>query len=441
MPSSSVRYRSYGPPSPLPNPDTLPFPGALVRACKGCGLSAKCRAPVPGENINPDVDVMFVGQNPGFHEDQQGKPFIGAAGEYLDSLLFQARIPRDSVAIANLVKCLTPSNRQPSPAEIKACSKWLDLEVETVDPYIIVTMGVPATRHFLGPDCGSMEQLNGKPIQLDGRIILPMYHPAAALHDTAKLRHCSEAFQSLQGLMEGATWRAFRVRDEYPNPDYRVADTPALLKKMRDEAIESGEFGLDTEQCRGKPWSYQVSAQPGTAWFVPLPDNFKGRVDFTDWNAIAIVHNYLYDIQWVELRDHGYIDSMCLAYLVGEAQGLKELGHRLCGVDMVSYREMVRPGQQALSLDYLNKVLKHGVDIVGINNRNLSTLKVDLARTKNLIPFVPADVVKVSESGVASAKDMMLLKGLGVDSALVGTAIVKELDIAAKIRDLNIDAV
>ena len=130
MPLGSGRYRSYGPPPPLPDPETLPFPGNLVRACRGCNLRAKCRAPVPGENINPEVDVMFVGQNPGRVEDQNGRPFIGAAGEYLDSLLFQARIPRDSVAIVNLVKCLTPGNRQPSPVEIKACSKWLDLEVE-----------------------------------------------------------------------------------------------------------------------------------------------------------------------------------------------------------------------------------------------------------------------------------------------------------------------
>ena len=197
MPIGTGRYRSYGPPPPLPDPDMLPFPGSLVRNCRDCGLRDKCRAPVPGENINPDVDIMFVGQNPGKAEDQRGRPFIGAAGEYLDSLLFQARVPRDSVAITNLVKCLTSGNRQPSPTEIRACSKWLDLEVDAVDPYIIVAMGKPATEHFLGPDCGSMELLNGKPIWLDGRIILPTYHPAAALHDTSKLRQCSEAFQVL----------------------------------------------------------------------------------------------------------------------------------------------------------------------------------------------------------------------------------------------------
>ena len=358
MPIGARPYRSFGPPPPLPDPDTLPFPGNLVRNCKDCGLSARCRAPVPGENINLGVGVMLVGQNPGFYETNEGRPFIGAAGQYLDSLLFQANIPRDEVAITNLVKCLTPGNRQPSPVEIKACSKWLDLEVDAVDPYIIVAMGKPATEHFLGPDCGSMELLNGKPIPLNGRVILPMYHPAAALHDTSKLRQCGEAFQTLQGLISGSTWRAYHVKDEYPDPDYRVADTPQLLKKMRDEARDSGEFGLDTEQCRGKPWSYQVSAYPGAGWFVPIPESHSGRIDFTSWPATALVHNYLYDIQFIKLRDDGFSDSMTLAYLTGQPQGLKELGRRLLGVPMKDYKETVRPGQQAMSLDYLTRTLK-----------------------------------------------------------------------------------
>jgi len=350
--------RSFGPPPPLPDPDTLPFPGNLVRNCRDCGLRDKCRAPVPGENIDPEVDVMLVGQGPGKNEDVQGKPFIGAAGQYLDSLLFQASIPRDSVAITNLVKCRTPGNRQPSPVEIRACSKWLDLEVDAVDPYIVVTMGAPATAHFLGSGAGSMEQLNGKPIPLNGRIILPMYHPAAALHDTSKLRQCSEAFNVLRELVNGATWRAFHVRDEYPNPEYRVADTPKLLRRVRDETRDSGEFGLDTEQCHGKPWSYQVSAYPGTGWFVLIRDGCEERVDFTGWSAMAIVHYYLHDIRYVILRDHGFVDNMVLAYLVGEVQGLKELGQRLLGVDMKSYREVVRPGQQEMSRHYLTEALK-----------------------------------------------------------------------------------
>lgn len=88
----------------------------------------------------------------------------------------------------------------------------------------------------------------------------------------------------------------------------------------------------------------------------------------------------------------------------------------------------------------LNKVLKYGVDLVGINNRNLSTLKIDLARTERFIPFIPADVVKVSESGIASAKDMMLLKGLGVDAVLVGSAFMQADNLKEKIKELNIDA-
>lgn len=91
------------------------------------------------------------------------------------------------------------------------------------------------------------------------------------------------------------------------------------------------------------------------------------------------------------------------------------------------------------SLKELHKVLKHGVDLVGINNRNLNTLKVELNCTEKLIPFIPADVIRVSESGVTTAKDMMLLKGLGVDAVLVGTSIMKASDMEGKIKELNID--
>lgn len=303
------------------------------------------------------VGVLLLGQNPGVNEDLQGRPFVGQAGQYLDSLLFQARIAREDTAICNLVKCLTPGNRAPTRAEVAACAGWLDLELDIVNPYVIVTMGLPATYHVLGGGAGSMEQLHGRPILLNGRIILPVYHPAAALRDTSKLRQCAEDFQALRRLMDGAPWRSFYTRDEYPSPDYRVADSPALIKTMMDEAAEAGVFGLDTELCRGKLWSYQVSSRPGTGWFVPIGDDFQGRVDFTGRPATAVVHNYLHDIQYVGLRDDGFVDTMVMAYICGQPQGLKELASRLCGIKMVSYGEMVKPGQQELSLEYMMKVL------------------------------------------------------------------------------------
>jgi uracil-DNA glycosylase family 4 len=340
----------------LPDPEALPFPGGLIRSCEDCGLRAGCTAPVPGENIDPDLDIILVGQNPGRWEDEQGRPFVGQAGRLLDSLLFQARVPRDYVAISNLVKCLTPNNRAPTAVETAACSKWLDMELEVVNPRIIVAMGYPATVHFLGRGIGTMEQLHGKPIVQGSRIILPVYHPAAALHDTGKIRQCLEDFEVLGGLAEGRIHTSFLVKDEYPKPDYRVADSPALLKTMRDDAEGTGEFGLDTETSRGALWSYQVSTRPGTGWFVPLQHGFQGRVDFTGWPSTAVVHFYLHDVRYVKLRDYGFMDTMVMAYLLHLPQGLKELAHRLCGVQMVTYNEMVRPQQQELAMVYLAQV-------------------------------------------------------------------------------------
>jgi len=345
--------RYHRTPPPLPDPSTLPFPGNLIRLCTDCGLRAKCKAPVPGDGAVP-AEVALVGEGPGRQEDEWGyKPFVGQAGQYLNSLLFQVGLPRESVYATNVVHCHPPGNRTPKPDEVRACAHWLDLELSLVQPRIIMALGATAIARFLGNNAGTVEHLHGKPIEKDGVIILPAYHPAFALHDTSKTRQVSEDFQVLRGLVKGADWRSYHVVDEYPNPDYRVADTPAKLRQMRDEISDSGEFAVDTEQCRGKLWSVQISARPGTAWFIPIPDDFRGRYDLTDLPGTAIVHYWLHDIQYVVLREDDFIDTMVEAYLLHLPQGLKELASRLCGVQMKTYREVVRPGQQELSLEYL----------------------------------------------------------------------------------------
>lgn len=356
MPVSSYpRYRRAVP--VLPDPDTLPFPANLIMGCSDCGLRNSCTRPVPGENISL-CEVMLVGQNPGKNEDLEGRPFVGQAGQYLDSLLFQCGIPRESVCITNLVKCLTVNNRAPTNLETRACSYWLDIELGVVSPRIIVAMGAPAIARFLGNGVGTVEHLHGKPVEVDGRIILPAYHPAAALHNTTLLRQCQEDFQVLRGLVKGRNWQEYHEEDKYPNPIYRVMDSVISEKQMRHEVRESGEFAVDTETCRGKLWSVQVSAKLGTAWFIPIPDDFQGKYDLTDLPGMAIVHNYLFDIQYLRLREDDFVDTMTMAYLTGQSQGLKELASRLCGIKMQSYAEVVRPGQHKLALTYLSKATK-----------------------------------------------------------------------------------
>ncbi|MGR3295852.1 MAG: DNA polymerase [Candidatus Bathyanammoxibius sp.] len=353
MPSRTSTFSRT--PPPLPSPASLPFPGNLIRGCSDCGLRAGCHAPVPGDGPTP-ARVMLVGEAPGRQEDEWGyRPFVGQAGKYLDSLLFQVSLARELIYVTNVLHCRPPNNRTPKLDEVQSCSQWLDIELGLVQPEIIMALGGTAIRRFLGNDAGTVEHLHGKPIELDGRIILPAYHPAAALRNTALLRQCQEDFNVLRGLVKGVSHREYHVVDEYPDPDYDyvVADTPDLLRQMRDEIEDTGYYAVDTETSRGELWSAQLSAQPGTAWFIPVGST-TGHVDLTGYRATAIVHNYLFDIQYLKLNR--FLDTMTMAYLVGAVQGLKELASRLCGIDMKNYREIVRPGQQKLSLEYLNKV-------------------------------------------------------------------------------------
>jgi uracil-DNA glycosylase family 4 len=357
MPSYSYRSR----PIPvLPNPSTLPFPGNLIRQCSDCDLGAGCTAPVPGDGNTPAY-VMFLGQNPGKQEDAWGKPFIGQAGQQLDYLLMQCGINREDVYITNVVKCLTRNNAPPKPASVKACAKWLNIELGLVQPKIIVAMGAFAIRRMLGDDADTVEHLHGRPIEKDGRIILPCYHPAAGLHDTSTLRFLYDDFQVLRGLLQGKTVDDYTIRDEYPNPDYRVvggdivgiAKTLLYTHNMANVAVDVETVNRDT-----RLWSVQVSSEPGTGLFIPVSSLFKDKFDTRPWGSQVIVHHYLNDVKWLDIPEDNFWDTMCSAYLLGLHQGLKELATRLCGIKMTSYREMARPGQQKLSLQYLTEAVK-----------------------------------------------------------------------------------
>lgn len=346
---SSTYHRT---PPPLPPPGSLPFPGNLIRNCSDCGLRAGCRAPVPGDGPTP-ARVMLVGEAPGRQEDEWGyRPFVGQAGKYLESLLFQVSLSRDLIYVTNVLHCRPPNNRTPKPDEVRSCSQWLDIELGIVQPEIIMALGGTAIRRFLGNDAGTVEHLHGKPIKLDGRIILPAYHPAAALRNTNLLRQCQEDFNVLRGLVKGVDHWEYHIPDGYPDPEYKVADTPSKLRQMRDEIEDAGVYAVDTELSRGELWSVQLSAQPGTAWFIPV-ESGTGMIDLTEYDATAIVHYYLHDVQYLKLN--AFTDTMTLAYLLGLSQGLKELASRTCGIDMKSYREVVRPGQEKLSLEYLHR--------------------------------------------------------------------------------------
>jgi uracil-DNA glycosylase family 4 len=150
-----------------------------IVACRDCELAKSRTKVVPGEGAE-DADLLFIGEAPGWHEDQQGRPFVGPAGQFLDQLLASIGLRREEVYIANVIKCRPPQNRDPLPAEIQSCRQWLDRQIEIIQPQMIVTLGrYSLARYFPNESIG---KIHGKPRKLEGVIYYPMYHPAAALH-------------------------------------------------------------------------------------------------------------------------------------------------------------------------------------------------------------------------------------------------------------------
>lgn len=150
-----------------------------VKTCQACLLSQGRTNAVPGEGPE-DADIMFIGEGPGFHEDRQGRPFVGAAGKFLDELLEKIDLKRDDVYITNVVKCRPPGNRDPQPDEIAACKRYLDKQIELIRPRLVVTLGrFSMQRYFPG---ASISRIHGQPKRAGNVIYYPMFHPAAALH-------------------------------------------------------------------------------------------------------------------------------------------------------------------------------------------------------------------------------------------------------------------
>ena len=148
--------------------------------CVRCRLSQGRTQVVFGAG-DPDADLMFIGEAPGFHEDKQGVPFVGAAGQLLNRLLADSGIERDEVYINNVILCRPPGNRDPLPDELEACRPWLDERIAIIDPAVIVTLGNWATRYILGSNV-SISRVRGQRFPWNGRMVIPTFHPAAVLH-------------------------------------------------------------------------------------------------------------------------------------------------------------------------------------------------------------------------------------------------------------------
>lgn len=162
--------------------ETLEQIAREISVCTKCALHESRKKAVTGEGPT-DAEIMFIGEGPGFHENEQGRPFVGASGKFLDQLLEQAGVTRTEVFIANVVKCRPPANRDPQPDELQACNVYLEGQIEAINPSIIVTLGrISMGRYFPG---AKITSVHGQMQNIGGRFIIPMYHPAAALHQPA----------------------------------------------------------------------------------------------------------------------------------------------------------------------------------------------------------------------------------------------------------------
>jgi len=171
-----------------------------VMQCRRCDLAATRTNVVFGSG-DSDASVMFVGEAPGYHEDQQGEPFVGAAGQLLGRLLEGIGLSRRDVYIANVLKCWPLENRDPTALEIETCKPYLLRQIEIISPRIVGALGNFATRVLTGKRTGVMG-LRGEPIQVGTFFVLPMLHPAAALHRGSLRPAVEEDFQSLRHVLD-----------------------------------------------------------------------------------------------------------------------------------------------------------------------------------------------------------------------------------------------
>jgi uracil-DNA glycosylase family 4 len=192
--------------------------------CTKCELHHSRINAVPGEGPS-DADILFIGEGPGFHENEQGRPFVGAAGRFLEELLEKVGMSREQVYITNVVKCRPPGNRDPRPEEIEICTRdYLDRQIQSIKPKVIVTLGRFSMALYL-PNA-KISAVHGEPLRVKGRLVVPMYHPAAALHQGSLRPVIESDFSKLPALIS------------------EVADVPEYSENPREEKQDPKQLSL-----------------------------------------------------------------------------------------------------------------------------------------------------------------------------------------------------
>ncbi len=196
---------------------------AEVSTCAMCDLCKSRTRAVPGEG-NPQAKILFIGEGPGFHEDKQGRPFVGPSGQLLQELLKSINLKREDVFITNVVKCRPPDNRDPLPSEIDACNDYLDRQIAAIQPLVIVTLGRHSMAKFFSGE--KISAIHGRARKKDGYICIPMFHPAAALRTESYKLALREDFKKIPIALAEAERLAAEVSAKPAVPASVIKEEP-----------------------------------------------------------------------------------------------------------------------------------------------------------------------------------------------------------------------
>jgi uracil-DNA glycosylase len=211
---------------------------AEASTCTRCRLHQGRTQVVFGQG-SPTADLMLVGEAPGFHEDRKGQPFVGPSGQLLNRLLTEIGLRREDVYVTNVARCRPPGNRDPQPDEIEACRVWMEAQLRLVDPKVVVTLGNFAAKTLLGTTTG-ITRLRGRTYDFEGRVLLPTFHPSAALRADTSGRTEN---RTLNGMREDFQALAKLLAERHPTPSQEPARAaaPALEEDPGGAAPTEGE--------------------------------------------------------------------------------------------------------------------------------------------------------------------------------------------------------
>lgn len=343
-----------------------------VLSCTRCPLHKGCKRPVPGKGPT-DPAAVLIGEAPGYFEDKKGEPFVGNAGKELDNYLSRfTKANRDLFYVTNVVKCRPPNNRTPTAEEIEACLPHLMDELFAIEPHVIGLLGGTAATALLG-DSVDLEMDHGipcppPPVTAYGDVtLLPLYHPAAGMHETRYMTQLQEDFTVLGRVLRGE--EVSIPQDQWVGPRYELLSGNRQGRRKLQGILTANPspIAIDTETLgrNYNPWCLSFSVEEGTGYVIR-----SDRGELLDILAVhvqvkgveTVLHNALFDLPILEkmgIRPVKPLDTMIAAYLLQDLpQGLKPLAYRIAGMEMEDYSSTVRVSSQDKALAYFKAALE-----------------------------------------------------------------------------------